>query len=100
VGKGLDGDHRIVVSRPFGPPVQWSAGPERQSNPGSKDRKTSRPLLKSLVSFHADGTSMASDQGGVVLPGVSSSGVGAWTQLDWHTFVYTNKKLISDLNGT
>jgi hypothetical protein len=54
-----------------------------------------RPDLKSLVSFHADGTMMSSDQGSVTLgptppPGVSSSGVGAWTQLDWHTFAYTD----------
>jgi hypothetical protein len=63
-----------------------------------------RPPLKSLVSFHADGTMMASDQGSVTLgpnppPGVSSSGVGAWTQLDWHTFAYTDKELFSDLSG-
>jgi hypothetical protein len=63
-----------------------------------------RPNLESLVSFHADGTLMASDQGSVVLPpdphaGVSSSGVGAWTQLDWHTFAYTNKELFSDFSG-
>jgi hypothetical protein len=63
-----------------------------------------RPDLKSLVSFHADGTVMASDQGSVILPpnpqeGVSSSGVGAWTQLDWHTFAYTNKELFSDFKG-
>ena len=61
-------------------------------------------VLKSLVSFHADGTMMASDQGSVTLgpnppPGVSSSGVGAWTQLDWHTFAYTDKELFSDLSG-
>jgi len=30
---------------------------------------------------------------------VSSSGVGVWTQLDWHTFVYTNEELFSDLSG-
>src|ERR1700730_709226 len=63
-----------------------------------------RPNLESLVSFHADGTLMASDQGSVVLPpdqheGVSSSGVGAWTQLDWHTYAYTNKELFSDFKG-
>jgi hypothetical protein len=63
-----------------------------------------RPPLKSLVSFHADGTMMASDQGSVTLgpkppPGASSSGVGAWTQLDWHTFAYTDKELFSDLSG-
>ena len=63
-----------------------------------------RPPLKSLVSFHADGTMMSSDQGSVTLgptppPGVSSSGVGAWTQLDWHTFAYTDKELFSDLSG-
>jgi hypothetical protein len=63
-----------------------------------------RPDLKSLVSFHADGTMMSSDQGSVTLgptppPGVSSSGVGAWTQLDWHTFAYTDKGLFSDLSG-
>jgi hypothetical protein len=63
-----------------------------------------RPDLKSLVSFHADGTSFASDQGTVVLPPdpharVSSSGVGAWTQLEWHTFAYTNEELFSDFSG-
>jgi hypothetical protein len=63
-----------------------------------------RPDLKSLVSFHADGTMMSSDQGTVVLPpdlhaGVSSSGVGAWTQLDWHTFAFTGEELFSDFSG-
>jgi hypothetical protein len=66
--------------------------------------ETGRPPLKSLVIFHDDGTTLASDQGSVTLgpnppPGVSSSGVGAWTQLDWHTFAYTNKELLSDLSG-
>ena len=69
-----------------------------------KFKDGSRPDLTSLVSFHADGTMMSSDQGSVTLgptppPGVSSSGVGAWTQLDWHTFAYTDKELFSDLNG-
>ena len=66
-----------------------------------KFKDGSRPDLKSLVSFHADGTSFASDQGTVTLdpPSVSSSGVGVWTQLDWHTFVYTNEELFSDLSG-
>lgn len=69
-----------------------------------KFKDGSRPDLTSLVSFHADGTSFSSDQGAVTLgptrpPGVSSSGVGAWTQLDWHTFAYTIKELFSDLNG-
>jgi len=58
-------------------------------------------VLKSLVSFHDDGTMLASDQGSVTLnpPSVSSSGVGAWTQTDWRTFVYTSKELFSDLRG-
>jgi len=60
-----------------------------------------RPPLKSLVSFHADGTMMSSDQGSVTLdpPAVSSNGAGAWTQLDWHKFAYTELELFSDLKG-
>jgi hypothetical protein len=68
-------------------------------------------VLKSLVSFHADGTTMSSDQGSVTLDAppknphdpqtgsVSSNGVGAWKPLDGNTFEYTNKGLFSDLSG-
>jgi hypothetical protein len=60
-----------------------------------------RPDLKSLVSFHADGTVASSDQGSVTLdpPTVSSNGAGAWTQQDWHRFAYTELELFSDLKG-
>jgi len=68
-------------------------------------------VLKSLVSFHDDGTMLASDQGSVMFDPpptdpkapqtgtVTSDGVGAWTQTDWRTFVYTTKELFSDLRG-
>jgi len=63
--------------------------------------ETGRPKLKSLVSFHDGGTVVSSDQGSVTLdpPAVSSNGAGAWTQLDWHKFAYTELELFSDLKG-
>ena len=63
--------------------------------------ETGRPKLKSLVRFHDDGTVVSSDQGSVTLdpPSVSSDGAGAWTQLDWHRFAYTQLELFSDLKG-
>jgi hypothetical protein len=68
-------------------------------------------VLKSLVSFHDDGTEMSSGQGSVMFDPppkhpkapqtgtVTSDGVGAWTQTDWRTFVYTEKDLFSDFSG-
>jgi hypothetical protein len=60
-------------------------------------------VLKSLVSFHDDGTVMSSDQGSVTTDPttatVTSDGIGAWTQLDWHRFAYTELSLFSDFGG-
>jgi hypothetical protein len=63
--------------------------------------ETGRPPVKSLVSFHADGTMVASDQGGVTLepPSVFSSGHGVWTPLKKRTSAYSVLYMISDLNG-
>jgi len=60
--------------------------------------------LKSLVTFHDDGTVVTSDQGNVVTdpaqnPGVFSSGHGAWVNLEKRTFSYNLVELISDLSG-
>jgi hypothetical protein len=60
-----------------------------------------RPPLKSLVTFHEDGTFLNSDQGGVTVdpPGVSSSGHGVWKHLGKDDFAYTQIELFSDLSG-
>src|SRR5262249_23633491 len=59
---------------------------------------------KAMVSFHVDETEAASGQGGVMLnlpPGsVNTDSFGAWVQLDWHTFGYTDQAVISDLGGS
>jgi hypothetical protein len=56
-----------------------------------------------MVSFHADGTEAATGQGSVMLkppPGsVKTDSFGAWVQLDWHTFGYTDQAVISDLDS-
>jgi hypothetical protein len=61
-------------------------------------------VLKGVVSFHDDGTEMSSGQGGVTTDPppttVTSDGVGAWTQTDWRTFVYTELSVFSDFSGT
>ena len=60
-------------------------------------------VLTGLVSFHDDGTVLSSDQGSVTTdpppPAVTSDGIGAWTQTDWRTFLYTEKSLFSDFSG-
>ena len=60
-----------------------------------------RPPLKSLGTFHDDGTMQCSDQGSVTLdqPTIFTSCHGAWTHLDQRTFAYTSVELISDLSG-
>jgi hypothetical protein len=60
-----------------------------------------RPPLKSLVTFHGDGTMVNSDQGGVTIdpPLVVSSGHGGWRHLRNRRFAYTQRTLLSDLNG-
>jgi hypothetical protein len=63
------------------------------------------PQQRSVMSFHDDGTDISTGQGGVIFntdpakATVESDGLGAWVQLDWHTFGYTNKAVFSDLNG-
>jgi hypothetical protein len=63
--------------------------------------ETGRPPLKSLITFHDDGTMTCSDQGGVTLnePSVFTSCHGAWAHLGKRDFAYTQVELISDLSG-
>jgi hypothetical protein len=63
--------------------------------------ETGRPPLKSLGTYHADGTMTCSDQGGVTTDPASvvTSCHGVWTHLEERTFAYTSLALISDLNG-
>ena len=60
-----------------------------------------RPPLKSLGTFHDDGTFQCSDQGSVTLdqPAIFTSCHGAWKHLEQRTFAYTSVELISDLSG-
>jgi hypothetical protein len=63
-----------------------------------------RPPLKSLGSFHSDGTMVCSDQGAVTTtteppPSVFTSCHGVWTHLEKRKFAYTSFELISDLGG-
>ena len=63
-----------------------------------------RPPLKSLGSFHSDGTMVCSDQGAVTTtteppPSVFTSCHGVWTHLENRKFAYTSFELISDLRG-
>jgi hypothetical protein len=63
------------------------------------------PPQRSVTTFHDDGTIIASGQGFVIYNTdltkamVESDGIGAWVQLDWRTFGYTNVAVLSDLNG-
>jgi hypothetical protein len=63
------------------------------------------PQQRSVVLFHEDGTTVSSGQGSVITNPdptqamVESDGLGAWVQLDWRTFGYTNVAVLSDLNG-
>lgn len=63
-----------------------------------------RPPLKSLGTFHADGTMVCSDQGAVTTigpqAGVFTSCHGVWTHVRHRTFAYSSMELISDLGGT
>lgn len=66
--------------------------------------ETGRPPLKSLGTFHYDGTMTCSDQGAVTTtteppPSVFTSCHGAWTHLEERKFAYTSFELISDLGG-
>jgi hypothetical protein len=63
--------------------------------------ETGRPPLKSLVTFHGDGTMTCSDQGSVTLiePSVFTACHGAWTHLEKRDFAYTQLELVSDLSG-
>ena len=63
--------------------------------------ETGRPPLKSLGSFHDDGTMECSDQGAVTTEPASvfSSCHGVWAHLTQRTFGYTSRELISDLSG-
>jgi hypothetical protein len=60
-----------------------------------------QPPLKSLSSYHADGTMTCSDQGAVtsVPPSVFTSCHGVWVSLGQDKFAYTAFELISDLSG-
>ena len=60
-----------------------------------------RPPLKSLGTFHDDGTFQCSDQGSVTAdpPTIFTGCHGAWKHLEGRTFAYTSVELISDLSG-
>jgi hypothetical protein len=67
-----------------------------------------RPPLKSLSTFHKDGTLTISDHGSVTTvpgppgtppPSVFTAGHGVWKNLGKRTFAYTQFELISDLSG-
>lgn len=60
-----------------------------------------RPPLRSLSSYHDDGTMSCTDQGNVTTAPamVFSACHGAWTHLHNRTFAYTAFELISDLSG-
>jgi hypothetical protein len=60
-----------------------------------------RPPLKSLTTFHDDGTMICSDQGAVttVPPTVFTSCHGVWAHQTQRQFSYTAFELISDLSG-
>ena len=63
--------------------------------------ESGRPPLKSLATYHDDGTMQCSDQGAVTAdpPTIFSSCHGAWTHLEQRTFAYSSLELISDLSG-
>ena len=64
--------------------------------------ETGRPSLKSLGTFHSDGTMVCSDQGSVTTvgqPGVFTACHGVWQHVHHRTFAYTSRELISDLSG-
>jgi len=60
-----------------------------------------RPPIKSLVTFHEDGTATCSDQGAVSTAdgSVFTSCHGVWKRLHGSTLAYTQLELISDLSG-
>ena len=63
--------------------------------------ETGRPPLKSLGTFHADGTMTCSDQGAITTepPSLFTSCHGVWMPLEQRRFAYTSFELISDLSG-
>lgn len=60
-----------------------------------------RPPLKSLSSYHGDGTMSCTDQGNVTTDPamVFSACHGVWTHVHGRTFAYTAFELVSDLSG-
>jgi hypothetical protein len=87
--------------------IQSSNGPKQKLLVGSWletvtfPPETGRPQLKSLGTFHNDGTMTCSDQGGVTTAPASvvTSCHGVWTHLKSREFAYTSLALISDLSG-
>ena len=87
--------------------TQSSSGPKQKLLVGSWletvtfPSETGRPPLKSLGTFHNDGTMTCSDQGGVTTdpPSVFTSCHGVWTHLEKRKFADTSFELISDLSG-
>jgi hypothetical protein len=65
----------------------------------------------SLGNYNSDGTLVGSEAGSIMFDPppkhqkdpqtglVTSDDIGAWTQLDWHTFAYTSHSLFSDFSG-
>ena len=88
--------------------LQSGSAPKRMALVGSWletvtfPAETGRPPLKSLGSYHDDGTMVCSDQGAVTTepPTVFTSCHGVWTHLTQRTFAYTSLGLISDLSGS
>jgi hypothetical protein len=88
-----------IETATFDPPLF----PPPTSSPGPSPEPR---VLKSLVTFHDDGTIEADDQGSVTTmppgdepPSVFTPGAGVWARLRSHTFTYTQYELISDLSG-
>jgi hypothetical protein len=58
-----------------------------------------------LGNYNDDGTLIGSEGGTITFDpdpkkaSVTSDDVGAWTQTEWNTFVYTSYSLFSDFNG-
>jgi hypothetical protein len=60
-----------------------------------------RPPLRSLSTYHENGTMNCSDQGAATLdpPAIYTGCHGVWAQLGKRQFAYTAYELISDLSG-
>ncbi len=100
--------HSISAKAPASNVTTSAADPNKKALVGSWVEtvtfppETGRPPLKSLSTFHDDGTMVCSDQGAVTTdpPAVFTSCHGAWTHQTQRQFGYTAMELTSDLTGT